>query len=406
MDRSDADSELHVIHVITRLIVGGAQENTVASVLGLHRKPRLRLKLISGPTAGSEGSLVPHFAPCPELLEILPSLVRPIAPWHDVMAWRTLTSLFRAARPQLVHTHSGKAGILGRLAAARANVPCIVHTIHGPSFGKFQNAAANWIFRGAEQHAARVTTHFVSVADAMTQQYLAAGIGRPSQFTLVRSGFDLQPFLAVSSDQRRRAEFGFKPEHIVVGKLARLVPRKGHADLIAAAPALIGACPRLRFLLVGDGPLRAELTARVHSLGLTDYFVFTGLVPPVEIPTVLSATDLVVHLSQREGLARALTQALAAGRPVIAYDCDGAGEVCLEGQTGFLIPPGDRDALARSILDLAANPELRIAFGQRGRSLISASFSTEKMVNDLEALYWKLAAAMATAPGWRAAPRA
>src|SRR3954462_10616975 len=164
---------MRIAHVITRLIIGGAQENTLSSVLGLRQKPGLSVTLISGPSAGPEGSiehLVPH------LLKV-PSLIRAVHPYKDFTALRELQELFVRIAPDIVHTHSGKAGILGRLAAAKARVPIIVHTIHGPSFGNFQGAVANFIFRAAERRAAEVTTHFVTVADAMTEQYLAAGIG-------------------------------------------------------------------------------------------------------------------------------------------------------------------------------------------------------------------------------------
>src|SRR5436190_23352298 len=137
---------MRVTHVITRLIVGGAQENTIASVLGLRQKPGLEVDLISGSSVGPEGSLEFAFAQTPGALEILPELVRPVHPWKDALAWQRLTRLFRQTRPDLVHTHSGKAGILGRLAARRARVPVIVDTIHGPSFGNFQGDFANFIF--------------------------------------------------------------------------------------------------------------------------------------------------------------------------------------------------------------------------------------------------------------------
>src|SRR5207244_13380280 len=153
--------------------------------LGFRERPDLSVRLISGPTAGPEGSLESTLAHIPGMLEVIPNLVRPVHPWKDCLALAQLTRLFRSQIPHLVHTHSGKAGILGRLAARRAGVPIIVHTIHGPSFGAFQGAVSNQLFRAAERYAGRRTTHFVSVADAMTRQYLAAGIGRAEQFARI-----------------------------------------------------------------------------------------------------------------------------------------------------------------------------------------------------------------------------
>ncbi|SRR5581483_561911 len=383
---------MRVTHVITRLIVGGAQENTIASVLGLRAKPAVQSRLISGPSTGPEGSLESAFADFPQILTIVPELVRPVHPWKDWHAWRRLVTIFRRDKPDLVHTHSGKAGVLGRLAAARAQVPLIVHTIHGPSFGPFQGPAANWLFRSAERRAGRVTTHFVTVADAMRDQYLAAGIGKPASYTRIFSGFPLDPFLSASNDPKLRARYGIRPDDIVVGKIARLFKLKGHDDLFAVAPELVRREPRLKFLLVGDGPWRARFETMARAQSLQNHFVFTGLVAPAEIAPLLGIMDMLVHLSLREGLPRALPQALAAGRPIIAYDCDGAREVCLDGQTGILLRPGDLSGLSAAILRLAADETLRRGFGERGREFVRERFGVERMVDDLYALYMKLAA--------------
>jgi len=383
---------MRVIHVITRLIVGGAQENTISSVLGLRQKPGLEVRLISGLTSGPEGSLEPLVAGCPGLLIIEPGLVRPIRPWTDLLALRRLTELFRAQGPDIVHTHSGKAGMLGRLAAARAGVPNVVHTVHGPSFGSFQGALPNTLFRCAERYAARVTTHFVVVADAMKRQYLAAGIGCENQYTRILSGFKLEPFFSAPNDPKLRARFGIRPEDIVVGKIARLFKLKGHDDLFGVAPDLVRGCPQMKFLLVGDGEWRGRFEALARQLGIEQNVIFTGLVPPAEVAPLVGIMDIVVHLSLREGLARALPQALAAGRPVVVYDCDGANEVCFEGQTGFLVRPHDLLTLRERLLRLARDRSLRQRLGEQGRSFVSPRFGIQQMVDALYELYTKLTA--------------
>ena len=384
---------MRVTHVITRLIVGGAQENTLASVLGLRRKPGLEVTLFAGPTTGSEGSLESLASAVPGMLTVLPELVRPVHPWKDLLAWRKLTRLFRATQPDLVHTHSGKAGVLGRLAAVRAGVPLIVHTIHGPSFGTFQGPLANAVFTAAERRAGRVTTHFVVVADAMTRQYLAANIGRPEQYTRVFSGFDLAPFLAARNDPAVRVRWGLAADDFVVGKIARHCERKGHDDLLAVAPELVRTQPGLKILLVGDGPWRGRFEQQVRATGLDRTVIFTGLVPPAQIPDLVGVMDAVVHLSRREGLPRAVAQALAAARPVIAFDCDGAAEVCRDGETGFLLVPGDLDGLRARLVQLAREPETRARLGRRGQEFVRAHFSLEQMVDALHALYLRLEAA-------------
>ncbi len=381
---------MRVTHVITRLIVGGAQENTIATVAGLRAKPGCDVSLISGHSPGAEGSLEKSVRDSGINLQIIPALVRPVHPLKDFIALKQLTNLFREQQPDIVHTHSGKAGVLGRLAAARAGVPIIIHTIHGPSFGVFQGALANWIFTAAERRAARVTTHFISVADAMTQQYLAAGIGSADQFTTIRSGFDLEPYLRAQNDPALRAQLRLKPDDIVVGKIARLFKLKGHDDLLDIAPELIRAEPRLKFLFVGDGEWRARLEQRARDAGLADHVRFAGLIPPTEVARYIGLMDFLVHLSYREGLPRALPQALAAAKPVIAYDVDGAREVCVDGTTGFLIPAGNKPELTRAIRELAANIELRTRLGTTGQKLVCEQFPTQRMVAEIFALYLRL----------------
>ncbi len=383
---------MRVTHVITRLIVGGAQENTVSTVLGLREKPGVTVDLISGPTHGPEGSLAKALALDPALLSIVPELVRPVHPLQDWLAWRHLTRRFQQTSPDIVHTHSGKAGIIGRLAARSAGVPLILHAIHGPSFGKFQSARANFVFRNAEKYAARATDHFTVVADAMRDQYLAAGIGRPDQYTKIFSGFPLEPYLAAVNDPALRARYGLQPGDFVVGKIARLFELKGHDDLFAAAPDLVRRCPRIKFLLVGDGPWRERFATMARAAGLAKHFVFTGLVPPAEVPSLVGIMDALVHLSLREGLPRALPQALAAARPVVAYDCDGAREVCLDGRTGFLLPPGDLAGLTDRLCRLAGDSVLRAQLGAAGQAYVRENFAVEKMVADTHALYLRLAA--------------
>lgn len=381
---------MRVAHIITRLVVGGAQENTVATVLGLRHKPGITVSLFSGPTYGPEGSLEPSVAAVPGLLTIVPPLVRPVSPLKDWLALGQLTRLLRATRPEIVHTHSGKAGLLGRLAARRAAVPVILHHIHGPSFGPFQGALANGCFRAAERYAARATTHFVCSANAMTRLYLAAGIGRPEMYTRIFSGFRVEPFVQAANDPAVRTQLGLGPKEFVIGKVGRLAPLKGHADLLQALRELLPRCPQARLLFVGDGAERAALEELARAGGVRDKVVFAGLVAPEEVPRLVGIMDCLAHLSYREALSRALPQALAAGKPVVAYDFDGADEICLEGQTGFLVRTGDVPAVTQRLADLAADLALRRRLGLQGQALVREQFPVERMIEQLYQLYENL----------------
>jgi glycosyltransferase involved in cell wall biosynthesis len=382
---------MRVAHIITRLVVGGAQENTLSTIAGLRQKDDLEISLISGPTTGPEGSLESQARQIVPLT-IIPELVRPVHPWKDLIAYRKLIRALREQRPHLVHTHSGKAGILGRLAAQKARVPAIVHHIHGPSFGPWQSAAANLIFKNAERVAGRVTDHFLCSAAAMSRLYLAAGIGRPESYTRIFSGFNIQPFLKAQASDELRKRLDIGENDFVIGKIARLAPLKGHSDLIQAASLILPQCPQARFLVIGDGRLRAEVEAQVRATKFADRFVFTGLIPPDAVPAHVAIMDCLVHLSYREALSRALPQALAAGKPVVAYNFDGADEVCLEGETGFVIEQGDVAEVARRLLQLAQQPGLREQMGSKGRELVRDSFTVEHMVDAQYSVYRRVAA--------------
>jgi glycosyltransferase involved in cell wall biosynthesis len=228
----------------------------------------------------------------------------------------------------------------------------------------------------------------------MTKLHLAAGIGRPEMFTRIFSGFNLEPFLNATNDLALRKKLGFAENHFVIGKIGRIFRLKGHADLVTAFAKILPQIPHARLLFVGDGALRGEIENQIRALGLDGKIIFTGLVPPGEVARYVGLMDCLAHLSYREALSRALPQALAAGKPVVAYDFDGADEICLENETGFLIRTGDIDNAAQKLVRLANDAALRKKFGERGRNFVRENFSVEKMVDDQYAVYLKLAAAV------------
>jgi glycosyltransferase involved in cell wall biosynthesis len=380
---------MRIGHIITRLIVGGAQENTVSSCIGL-RKLGHDVDLVIGPQTGPEGSLYDQAKVVGVPIIIVDELRRAPNPWLDVSACLALRRLFVRKRYDVVHTHSGKAGLAGRIAAKMARVPIIVHTIHGPSFYEYQNPVANWAFRWAEQVAGACTTQFVSVADAMTEQYLAAGIGAPNKYVTIHSGMNIEAFLNASRDNSLRESLGISGNDLVVGKIARLFRLKGHEFLFAAAPRIVAAVPGAKFLLVGDGIYRQRFERLVTHMGLRSHFIFAGLVPPQEIPRYVASMDVVAHLSLREGLPRALPQALACGKPVVAFDVDGAREVCLDGDTGLLVRAKDVNALADAVIRLLQDTALAHRMGAQGRELVRERFSEVRMVQQLDELYRRL----------------
>jgi len=383
---------MKICHVITRLIVGGAQENTVSTCIGL-RKLGHDVDLVIGPQTGPEGSLYDQAKAAGVPILVVDELRRAPNPWLDVSACLALRRLFVSQRYDVVHTHSGKAGLTGRFGAGMARVPIIVHTIHGPSFYSYQNPIGNCVFRWAEQAAGACTTQFVSVADAMTEQYLAAGIGSRDKYATIHSGINIDAFLSASRDNSLRQSLGISESDLVVGKIARLFRLKGHEFLFKAAPRIVAAVPNVKFLLVGDGIYRERFERQAEEMNLRRHFVFAGLVPPQEIPRYVASMDLLVHLSLREGLPRALPQALACGKPVVAFDVDGAREVCIDGQTGCLVRAEDAGALAFAVIRLLQDAGLARSMGVQGRELVKERFSEARMVQQIDQLYRRLWAA-------------
>ncbi len=405
---------MRILHVSTRLILGGSQENTVLSCEGQARNGH-DVHLAFGPIYGPEGSLLERVEAFRTVddraitTHVVPYLVRDISPLADLRCHFTLVRLYHRLRPDVIHTHSSKAGILGRIAAwrylraavrerGRDAAPAIIHTVHGSPFHAYQSSAKNAAYIAAERLAARRCHAIVSVCDAMTKQYLEAGIGRPEQYTTVYSGMETEPYLSPAAGETRRdvrARLGFTDDHFVIGTVARLAELKGHDDLIDALADDLKANRHWHLLWVGDGWWRQRLTQRLDALGLTHgpnatsgaQVILTGLVPPQQVPGLMRAMDVLAHPSYREGLPRTVPQALLAGTPVVAYDLDGAPEVVVNQTTGLLVQPGDVRGLREALEWMHAHPAERRAMAERGREACRERFSAATMVDALETVY-------------------
>jgi glycosyltransferase involved in cell wall biosynthesis len=379
---------MKVVHVITRLILGGAQENTLYNCEDLIERHGDDVTLITGPAEGPEGDLFERARRKIRDVVVLPELKRSIDPKADRAAYRRLIEELSKRKPHVVHTHSSKAAILGRTAAWKLRVPAVVHTIHGLPFHPSERWWKNRLYIFAERWAAKRCHKIITVADAMIDQAVAAGIAPREKFVTIPSGMEVEPFLnppREPSDVRK--ELGIAQDAVVVAKVARLFEFKGHDDILDVAPDLLATRPNVRLLFIGGGVWRDRLEAKVRSLGLADRVIFTGLVPSSRIPELLHASDIVVHASYREGLARVLPQALISGKPVVSYDVDGAREVVLPNQTGFLAPLADKQKLAEGLATLLDQPELRIQFGKTGREMFTDRFRHERMTEAVRGVY-------------------
>jgi glycosyltransferase involved in cell wall biosynthesis len=378
---------MRIVHIITRLIIGGAQENTVLSCEGQHDRGH-EVTLITGPPIGPEGSLLQRAQSYGYRVEVFDEMRRAILPRRDWKTYSHLIQRLRELQPDVVHTHSSKAGIIGRWAAHKAKMPFIVHTIHGLAFTASTSRLINSFYEMLERKTAPMTSKIVCVADAMREQSLNAGIGEPSQYVTIYSGMETAAFLQPPVSRAEvRKQLGLADEHVAIGTIARLFHLKGHDDLLEMAPKLCERFANLRFLWVGDGLLRSDFEQRIAAMNLQDRFILTGLVPPTRIPELVNAMDILVHPSRREGLARALPQGSLAGIPLVTYDVDGNREGLIDGVTGFLLPAFDKQKLADAIVKLMEDASLRQRMGAAGREFALQRFDSKVMIDALERLY-------------------
>jgi glycosyltransferase involved in cell wall biosynthesis len=373
------------------LILGGAQENTLISCKLLAQR-RHDVTLITGPATGPEGQLFEQTKSQEYNVIVIPKLIRPICPLYDTISYLQLKKHLNRIKPDIVHTHSAKAGILGRFAAHSIRNVRIVHTIHGLAFHPYQSQWLNKIYIAVERAAAKRTDFFISVADAMTAQATAAGICIPEKFVTAYSAIEEDDFLQPISERHKkdfRRKYGIAEDAVVLITIARLFMLKGHKYIIESACQLSKRFEKAAWLFVGDGNLSDKFKRQVRQLGLANRVKFTGLLPPGQIPLAIQSSDILVHCSLREGLARTLPQAMLCAKPVISFDVDGAREVVNE-ETGRLIEPKNIEQLTKSCAELIENNELRDRLGTAGREFVKEKFSPEKMVDTIEAVYHKL----------------
>ena len=368
---------MKICHVITRLIRGGAQENTVYTALG-QAKLGHDVTLIHGPELNGENPF-PNF---PKEIKkiVLPELVRALAPVKDYQAYQALKKHFLAKHYDIIHTHSSKAGILGRLAAEGCGAK-IVHTIHGLAFDNYESSWRNSLYIAAEKRAAKNCDAIISVCDTMTKQALAAGIGRPEIYHTVWSGSDLEAFQAVKKERKENNSPNLK-----LVAVTRLFPKKGAEELLAA---LEKTPETVSLFIVGDGPLRAKLEKQAEEK-LKGRVVFHGGANPSEIPALLKEGDVLVHASKREGLARVLVQALAEGIPVVTTNAGGAAEIVQNGVNGYLVPIGDTNALGSVLARLATDSQALAEIKKGATACDLSRFSLEAMVTGTMEVYKKL----------------
>ena len=371
-----------VLHLITRLELGGAQQNTLYCTAN-HDRGLFDVELI----AGAGGQLDDEARAITDArVQIVPWLRHQIDPLRDLEALVRLRSHMAANDIDVVHTHSSKAGILGRLAAHLAGVPFVVHTVHGWSFNDTQSRTRRRAYVEMERLAAGFTNRIVVVSSRNREKGLSMGIGRPDRYEVVHSGIDVDAFRQPETDRRAvRRSLGYGPDQVVVGTVACLKPQKAPLDFVRAAAEAYSRDERLRFFIAGDGPLRPAVEAEITRLGLGGIVQLLGW--RRDVVDLYHAMDVFLLTSIFEGLPRSVLQAMAAGVPVVATDVDGTPEVVRNRQTGLLIPPARPEAAARALLEVVRDAELRDTCIDQAGVLLPRDVEIRQMVRRLDRLY-------------------
>ena len=382
-----------VMHIITRLDHGGSAQNTMLTVLG-HDRTQYEPVVIAGHPGSwdAQGGMAATEEQCRRLEKeriacvIVPSLVRPISPWKDFCALWTLTGILRAARPAIVHTHTSKAGVLGRIAAWFARVPVIVHTPHGHVFYGHFGPGKSRIFLQIERILSRVTTALVALTSAERDDHLERAVGRADRFAVIPSGIDVERFRRARVGGRQvPTEFDCPADATIVGSIGWLTDIKGHRVLIEALGHLKDAFPRLHVVVVGSGGQQSALLAQADSLGLRDRVRLVGHRDDIE--RCLAGMDCFVFPSLNEGMGRALIEAMAAGLPVVASRVGGIPAIVRHEENGLLVAAGDSRALSEAVRRILSDSQLAGSLGRNASHSIGNEFGVKAMVDAVESVY-------------------
>jgi glycosyltransferase involved in cell wall biosynthesis len=374
-----------VLHIITRIVVGGAQFNTMYSC-ELIDENKYDVTMLAGSQTGPEGSIESDILSRRINYVEFDELVREINPIKDFKALIRLYKYIKKNKFDIVHTHSSKAGILGRLAAFLAGTPTIIHTSHGWGFHDRMGILLRNFYITIEKLIAPITDKLIVVSDLNREKGLAAGISKESKYITIHSGIDIDMFKnKISSREKMRAEFNIKPDEILVGNVSRLSPQKSPETFIEVAKKVTSAFSNVKFMFVGGGPFRAKCEALIEKYGLQEKVFLIGL--RKDVPEVMSMFDIFTLTSLWEGLPRVLPEAMAMGIPIVATNVDGAPQAIEEGVSGYLVPLGDIDMFEERILEFIKDAPKRERFSEAASKTVASRFCVKQMVRDIEKVY-------------------
>lgn len=390
-------TRIRVLRVIARLNIGGPAIHVVN--LTAHLDPaRYASVLVTGTENPGEGSMLDYALAHGVEPVVIPEIVGEASfKWRDVVALRKLYRLVREFRPHIVHTHTAKAGFVGRVAARLAGVPVIVHTYHGHVLHGYYSPLKTWLLRKMEWALGHVSDCLIAVSEHVKQDLVQYGVAKAEKIAVVPLGFALQPFLEAHTQRGEfRRELGLEPSTRLVGIVGRIFPIKNHRLFLEAAARVARHDPRVHFVVVGDGVLRPEMERFAAALGLRDRVHFTGW--RRDLPRIYADLDVLVVSSNNEGTPVSAIEAMAAGVPVVATRVGGLPDVVQEGVTGYLVPPRDPDALAEATVAVLQDPQRAAQMGEAARAVARERYSLERLVADIDTLYQGLLRAKGVIP--------
>jgi glycosyltransferase involved in cell wall biosynthesis len=380
---------LRILRIFSRLNIGGPSLHVILLSAGL-RPLGYETRLVVGRESPREGNMLPLAAEKNVVCESMVGLGREIAPLQDLRALAGLHRMMRAWRPAIVHTHTAKAGVLGRIAARAAGVPTVVHTYHGHVLRGYFSPVKTALFRWLETRLASSADALVAVSESVKQDLVALGIAPASRIRVIPLGLDLAHLAGRLPRGGLRSEAGIPVGVPLLGMVGRLVPIKDVPTFLRAARIVSEARPEVRFALVGDGEERPALESLCRELGLDGKATFFGW--RRDLAAVYGDLDVVVNASRNEGTPVALIEALAAAKPVVATGVGGTPDLLGEGERGRLVPPGDPESLARAVLETLEGSEAARRRAQAGREYVLKRHSSDRLVRDVDALYRDLRA--------------
>jgi len=368
------------VHIVTTLELGGAQQNTVFTAGNLRNFEGILI-------AGNEGIIKAGGITTYRVS----ALARKINPVKDIIALFGIFVLLRKIKPEIVHTHSSKAGILGRWAAFFAGVPVIIHTFHGFGFNDWQRPFTKKLFIFAEKITAKISTHLLAVSVKNVEKAVALEICKNQKISLMHSGIDVKKLESRPTPNKARECFGISPSVPVCGMVACFKPQKSPLDFVETAKRLLKIYPEMRFILVGDGVLRREIEKRLHKYRIADSFILTGWRKDPE--NILPAFDVNVLTSLWEGLPRVILEAGVCMIPSVVSEVDGNCEIITDNVSGFLVRPRDIGGFVEKIDYLFKNPDVARVFAHKLRKKIIGDFDIRNMVCLIERKYEELLSA-------------